>query len=79
MAEHRYGKEELLQLFCEDPDKPLRMPTISPITRSSAHTPLAFMPLSEDEQVDDFFQENFGPLKIPVRRTKTCREMVPPD
>ena len=51
MAEHRYGKEELLQLFCEDPIRPQGMPLISPITRTQALTPLAFMPLSEEEQV----------------------------
>ena len=51
MAEHRYGKEELLQLFCEDPTRPPDMPTLFPITRDTTLTPLAFMPLSEDEQV----------------------------
>ena len=51
MAEHRYGKEELLQLFYEDPIRPPGMPTLFPITRDKSLTPLAFMPLSEDEQV----------------------------
>ena len=51
MAEHRYGKEELLQLFSEDRTKPEKMPMIPPITRTQALTPLAFMPLSEEEQV----------------------------
>ena len=55
MAEHRYGKEELLQLFCEDPTRPPDMPTLFPITRDNTHTPLAFMPLSEDEQVRRYY------------------------
>ena len=51
MAEHRYSKEELLQLFCEDPMRPPEMPILLPITRDNTLIPLAFMPLSEDEQV----------------------------
>ena len=51
MAEHRYGKEELLQLFGEDPVRPSGMPKLFPITRENFATPLAFMPLSEEEQV----------------------------
>ena len=51
MAEHRYGKEELLQLFFEDPSRPPGMPKLFPITREKFGNPLAFMPLSEEEQV----------------------------
>ena len=51
LATHRYGKEELLQLFSEDLKRPDDIPDLSPLTRVQLLTPLSFMPLSEEEQV----------------------------
>ena len=51
LATHRYGKEELLQLFSDDAERPDDIPNLSPLTRNQLLTPLSFMPLSEEEQV----------------------------
>ena len=51
LATHRYGKEELLQLFSEDMGRPEDIPSLSPLTKLRLATPLSFMPLSEEEQV----------------------------
>ena len=51
LATHRYGKEELLQLFSDDAERPDDIPNVSPLTRNQLLTPLSFMPLSEEEQV----------------------------
>lgn len=51
LAKHRYGKEELLQLFSDDVDRPPTLPHLTPLTRTQLLTPLSFMPLSEEEQV----------------------------
>ncbi len=51
LAEHRYGREELLQLFGEDLAIPPDMVSLPPITRKQQLVPLAFMPLSSEEQV----------------------------
>ena len=51
LATHRYGKEELLQLFSDDFERPDDIPDLSPLTRSQLLMPLSFMPHSEEEQV----------------------------
>ncbi len=51
LAEYRYGKEELLQLYCDNLPPPKDLPNISAVTRLEVVTPLAFIPLSEEEQV----------------------------
>lgn len=51
LAKHRYGKEELLQLFTDDVQRPSNLPDLIPLTRTQLLTPLSFMPLSEEEQV----------------------------
>ena len=51
LAEHRYGREELLQLFSDDTTLPSDMPNLAPVTRKQLLIPLSFMPLSEEEQV----------------------------
>lgn len=51
LAEYRYGKEELLQLYTEDLPAPNDLPNIATVTRTEVVTPLAFIPLSEEEQV----------------------------
>ena len=54
LAEFRYGKEELLQLFTQDPKLPSDMPLLAPICLAQPSTPLAFIPLSEEEQVCEY-------------------------
>lgn len=51
LAEHRYGKEELLQMFVETAELPPDMPLLHPICTEHPSPPLAFLPLSEEEQV----------------------------
>ena len=51
LAMHRYGREELLQLFSDDVTRPSDIPNLSPLSRTQLLTPLSFMPLSEEEQV----------------------------
>lgn len=51
LAEFRYGKEELLQLFVESAELPEDMPPLPPISHTHSSSPLAFMPLGEEEQV----------------------------
>lgn len=58
LAKHRYGKEELLQLFSDDVQRPSTLPHLTPLTRTQLLTPLSFMPLSEEEQVS--FSDNYA-------------------
>ena len=51
LAEFRYGKEELLQLFVNNPERPADMPMVPPICVTQPSPPLAFVPLTDDEQV----------------------------
>ncbi len=51
LAEYRYGREELLQLFSEELSLPTDMVDLPPVTRKQQLVPLAFMPLSSEEQV----------------------------
>lgn len=51
LAEFRYGKEELLQLFMESAELPTDMPPFPPISNVPSSSPLAFLPLSDEEQV----------------------------
>lgn len=50
LAEFRYGKEELLQLFMES-ELPPNMVAVAHICKEQPSAPLAFMPQSEEEQV----------------------------
>lgn len=51
LAEFRYGKEEMLALFIEDLVKPSELERFPSITKEKVHFPLAFVPLTEEEQV----------------------------
>lgn len=51
LAEFRYGKEELLQLFADSTELPADMPPLPPISNVYSSHPLALLPLTEDEQV----------------------------
>jgi PERQ amino acid-rich with GYF domain-containing protein len=51
MAEYRYGKEEMLALFIEDLVKPVALDHFTSIAKDKSHFPLAFVPLTEEEQV----------------------------
>jgi PERQ amino acid-rich with GYF domain-containing protein len=51
LAEFRYGKEELLQLFVDSAELPADMPPLPPISNVQSSSPLAFVPQGADEQV----------------------------
>lgn len=51
LAEHRYGKEEMLALFSEDVKMPEELEMFDSVCRNRPVLPLAFQPLSEEEQV----------------------------
>ena len=51
VAEHRYGREELLHLFSEDTLIPPEMPNLPSIYQTQLIMPLSSMLLTEDEQV----------------------------
>ncbi|CAH3157868.1 unnamed protein product [Porites evermanni] len=50
LAEHRYGKEEMLALFSEDVKIPEELEMFESICRPRPVLPLAFQPLTEEEQ-----------------------------
>ena len=51
LAEHRYGKEEMLALFSEDVMMPPELQLFESICRSRPALPLAFQQFTEEEQV----------------------------
>ena len=51
LAEHRYGREEMLCLYQENPPLPSQMADIPDLVRREAVQPLALLPLTEQEQV----------------------------
>eukprot|EP00731_Ephydatia_muelleri_P015458 Em0008g1178a len=51
VAEHRYGREELLHLFSEDTLIPPEMPNLPSIYQTQLIMPLSSMLLTEDEQL----------------------------
>lgn len=55
LAEHRYGKEEMLALFSEDVEMPKELEMFDSICRNRPVLPLAFQPLTEEEQVQYCF------------------------
>ena len=55
LAEHRYGKEEMLALFSEDVEMPKELEMFDSICRNRPVLPLAFQPLTEEEQVRLYF------------------------
>lgn len=50
LAEHRYGKEEMLALFSEEVKIPEELEMFDSVCRSRPVLPLAFQPLTEEEQ-----------------------------
>lgn len=50
LAEHRYGKEEMLALFNEEVKIPEELEMFESVCRSRPVLPLAFQPLTEEEQ-----------------------------
>lgn len=51
LADYRYGKEEMLALFNEEVKIPEELVMFESICRSRPVLPLAFQPLTEEEQV----------------------------
>ncbi len=51
LAEHRYGREEMLALFVPSSRVPEELKEAPPICSEKPLTPLAVIPLSDDEQV----------------------------
>lgn len=51
LAEHRYGREEMLALFNPDTDPPEEIKKLTPVYVDKKQEPLALVPLSEEEQV----------------------------
>lgn len=51
LADHRYGREEMLSLYQENPILPSRIAWIPDLVRTEALQPLALLPLTEQEQV----------------------------
>ncbi|XP_048776485.1 GRB10-interacting GYF protein 2-like isoform X2 [Ostrea edulis] len=50
LAEHRYGREEMLALFNPDIDPPEEIKKLTPVYVEKKQQPLALVPLSEEEQ-----------------------------
>ncbi|ELT97401.1 hypothetical protein CAPTEDRAFT_40812, partial [Capitella teleta] len=50
LAEHRYGREEMLALLCYSKETPSEILEIPPIAVEKSQKPLALIPLSEEEQ-----------------------------
>ena len=51
LADHRYGREEMLCLYQENPPLPSRMANIPDLVRTEAMQPFALLPVTEQEQV----------------------------
>ena len=51
LAEHRYGREEMLALFIPNTKPPERLDEFPALKSDKPLHPLAFLPLTEDEQV----------------------------
>ena len=54
LAQHRYGREEMLGLFVPNTPVPDGLHDLNVICVEKAQHPLAFAPPSEDEQVTSF-------------------------
>ena len=52
LAEHRYGREEMLALFRKTDGVPPELEEFSSILQKECRTPMTLSPLTEDEQVD---------------------------
>ena len=59
LAEHRYGKEEMLALFSEEVKIPEELEMFDSVCRSRPVLPLAFQPLTEEEQVIPLVGQGF--------------------
>lgn len=53
LAEHRYGREEMLALFAETREVPEELKEVPIIVSEKPLQPLALIPLSSDEQVSN--------------------------
>lgn len=51
LAEHRYGREEMLALFNSETEPPEELKKLTPVYVENKQDPLALVPLSEEEQV----------------------------
>lgn len=51
LAEHRYGREEMLALFCKTEKIPPELAEFQSILRKECQSPLTLSPLSEEERV----------------------------
>ncbi|XP_062505554.1 GRB10-interacting GYF protein 2-like isoform X3 [Corticium candelabrum] len=50
LADHRYGREEMLALYIPDPPVPQSLKCDAPIVKEKALQPMSFLPFSEEEQ-----------------------------
>nr|XP_022340594.1 GRB10-interacting GYF protein 2-like isoform X2 [Crassostrea virginica] len=50
LAEHRYGREEMLALFNSETEPPEELKKLTPVYVENKQDPLALVPLSEEEQ-----------------------------
>ena len=60
LAENRYGREEMLALMPDQPTRPPMNSELESILLDEAITPLALLPLTEDEQVRTYFTAPHG-------------------
>lgn len=54
LAEHRYGREEMLALFVPNSSVPDNLKRFPSVCVDKVQHPLAFVPLSDEEQVNFF-------------------------
>lgn len=74
LAEHRYGREEMLALFNPDIDPPEEIKKLTPVYVEKKQQPLALVPLSEEEQVVSAFLHLYFQMKLSFSyRTLSCR------
>jgi PERQ amino acid-rich with GYF domain-containing protein len=50
LADHRYGREEMLALYSPDLSIPSSFKSLGPVVKDTAIQPMSFLPLSEEEQ-----------------------------
>ena len=51
LAEHRYGREEMLALYRKSEKMPCSLEDVTSIAKREALTPMALLPLNDEEQV----------------------------
>lgn len=57
LAEFRYGREEMLALVTDDYEMPLGLKEFEDIINEKPNQPLAFIPLSDEEEVYIFIKQ----------------------